>query len=431
MPGYFDHLWGGVSPRDAIIVTSRSARAMLESVFTHFRACYALPEHAFIAPRLENIPLGVSSESEGSVDLAATVQRLRASLNLSDSLIILTLARISPYSKMDLLPAIAALQRAQGMGLAGAVLVAAGWTEENDPLPQSLAGYAAAMGVRLVPFPRPSNEDCRALYALADIFLSPSDNIQETFGLTLTEAGAAGLPVIASDFDGYRDIVEHEVTGLLIPTLGYDGPEETNLLAGIWFDNQYHLKLAQQVAVDVPAMASALARLGKDSTLRRRMGKAARTRMASLFSWQRVIDRYCELWDSLASESIPPAHETALRAAAHPLHMDFAQAFAGHFSHTLTDATAVDLILRRTPRGDALYNGALPPLRYAGMEFMLRNEDMRLLLVMARKPVSAAALMSRLAEQAEGIPLAARRERAAFAVLWALKQDYIERVGRP
>ena len=50
-----------------------------------------------------------------------------------------------------------------------------------------------------------------------------ADNIQETFGLVVIEAMACGLPVVASDWDGYRDLVEDGVTGLLVPTTMVDG----------------------------------------------------------------------------------------------------------------------------------------------------------------------------------------------------------------
>ena len=49
-------------------------------------------------------------------------------------------------------------------------------------------------------------------------FISLSDNIQETFGLTIIEGMAAGKPVIATDWDGYRQTVRHGDTGFLIPT---------------------------------------------------------------------------------------------------------------------------------------------------------------------------------------------------------------------
>ena len=50
-------------------------------------------------------------------------------------------------------------------------------------------------------------------WSSADIFSSLSDNIQETFGITPIEAMASGLPVVVSDWDGYRDSVRHGVDG--------------------------------------------------------------------------------------------------------------------------------------------------------------------------------------------------------------------------
>ena len=52
-----------------------------------------------------------------------------------------------------------------------------------------------------------------ACWAAADVFLSLVDNIQETFRLTPIEAMAAGLPVVVSDWDGYRYTVRDGETG--------------------------------------------------------------------------------------------------------------------------------------------------------------------------------------------------------------------------
>jgi phosphatidylinositol alpha-mannosyltransferase len=50
----------------------------------------------------------------------------------------------------------------------------------------------------------------------ADVLCAPSLG-GESFGMVLTEAFAAGTPVVASDIAGYRDVVEHGVNGLLVP----------------------------------------------------------------------------------------------------------------------------------------------------------------------------------------------------------------------
>jgi phosphatidylinositol alpha-mannosyltransferase len=52
-------------------------------------------------------------------------------------------------------------------------------------------------------------------YTVSDVFCAPSLG-RESFGMVLLEAMAAGLPVVASDIEGYRNIVTHDHDGYLI-----------------------------------------------------------------------------------------------------------------------------------------------------------------------------------------------------------------------
>lgn len=57
--------------------------------------------------------------------------------------------------------------------------------------------------------------DVRPFLAQADFFLLPS--LSEGIAITMLEAMCAGLPVVATDVGGNREVVRHDVTGLLVP----------------------------------------------------------------------------------------------------------------------------------------------------------------------------------------------------------------------
>ncbi|XP_057772981.1 uncharacterized protein LOC130992388 [Salvia miltiorrhiza] len=68
----------------------------------------------------------------------------------------------------------------------------------------------------------PATTRVASLYAAADVYIMNSQGIGETFGRVTIEAMAFGLPVLGTDSGGTREIVEHNVTGLLHP-LGRPG----------------------------------------------------------------------------------------------------------------------------------------------------------------------------------------------------------------
>jgi len=425
---FLRHLWAGATGRDCIIASSEAGQKAVEAFFAHLRQAYALAGTP--GPSLRRIPLGLDPEA---LDAAPPTPEERLALRRALGLpveptLMLVLGRVSHSSKMDVLPLIRAVARLFDEGLArGSVaLVLAGWAEEGDPFPQSLVDLGAKVGLDIRLELRPGERRKADILAACDLFVSIADNPQETFGLTLLEAQAACLPVVASDYDGYRDLVAHGATGLLVPTVGPDpgGPAEelpagddlVDQLAPLLFDNQYHLLLAQRTAVDAPALAQALRALLADPALRQRLGLAGRERVRAGFLWPQVVARHLELWDEL--NALPAPDIETLRHVPHPLHLPYAKIFAGYPTRTLHPETR----LAAGRSGQALLSGKEHPLLYAGLTQLLDPDAIRKTVFLARNGESAGRLALRLRELCPGLSM----DRAAYHILWALKHDLLQ-----
>lgn len=131
--------------------------------------------------------------------------------------------------------------RAAGMGDRARLLLATDW-----PLGALPAGAEQLRGVRGY------TPEWDALWREADGFVLPSRD--EAFGMVYQEAAAAGLPTIGTRINAVPEIIDPEVTGLLVPP------------------------------GDVAALAGALRALAGSAGLRRRLGAAARERAERLWS---------------------------------------------------------------------------------------------------------------------------------------------------
>lgn len=414
-PAFLGHLWGGVTERDAVIATSRCGAGVMERAFDEARAAYSLDAEKFKAPQIRRIALGMDDNPSLAPDAARrAAARTRHGFG-EEEVICLIVGRISHYSKMDILPVLRALHRLKsgGFALDGVRLVLAGWTQDGDDTPDILAALASAMGIKLTIASRPTDEARDSLYQAADIFLSPSDNVQETFGLTILEAGLAGLPIIASEYDGYKDTVLHEKTGLLIPVIGPVCTEYTDILAHLWYDSDYHLRLAQQTALCVPALAEGLAGLIASKERRLTLGRAAREHVLGNYIWDKIIPKYLALWDELR---VNPVARESLRKIRHPLQFSFARTFEDY----TTESLSPELRLAWSRSGEAMYRGKEAPVYYAGIEEFISENALRKMLFQARKVTTVAELRVCLAE------FALSGEAADFHILWALKHDFLE-----
>ncbi|EGB15576.1 glycosyl transferase group 1 [Pseudodesulfovibrio mercurii] len=405
---FLQHLWPGTTRRDAIVCTSEAGRIAVEGFFGQLRRGFGLGEDTHPAPGLKRIPL--------AVDTGAYAPGAKGGGETDGPVRILVFGRISHHSKMDLVPLVRAVHRLirDGLDPRSVELVLAGWAERETHVLDTLTHLAANAGIPMSVVLRPGEARKRELFRMADVFVSIADNPQETFGITLAEAGAFGLPVVASDYDGYRDIVVHGETGFLVPTMGPSATPEVDLTAPLNFDNHYHLSLAQATAVDVPALAGALGRLIREPALRRAMGAAGRERVVREFSWPVVIGRYLDLWEELWRE---PAEAAPLRDLAHPLAPEYGRIF-GHYPSRVLDDT-VKLSVGRT--GEAFYRNRDFPNLYAGLKDAIDLDVVRRLAFFARNPVDSATLIRKVADVA---PMDVTR--IENHILWALKQDILQ-----
>ncbi len=126
-------------------------------------------------------------------------------------------------------------------------------------------------------------DDARKLQVLrdADVLCAPSLG-GESFGMVLTEAFAAGTPVVASDIPGYRDVVTDGVDGLLIPR------------------------------GDATALAETLRDLAVDPAREHALGAAA-GRSAQRFAWPTVAEQLLETYEDAIAVPQPERRAGPLR----------------------------------------------------------------------------------------------------------------------
>lgn len=106
--------------------------------------------------------------------------------------------------------------------------------------------------------------DAYALLAHSDLLLMSSWH--EGLPYTLLEAMSLGLPILASDVGGLAEVLRHEQTGLLAPP------------------------------GDAAAFAAALVRLGKETSLRRRLGDNAAAEQRQRYTLQAMGEGYLEAY---------------------------------------------------------------------------------------------------------------------------------------
>ena len=135
---------------------------------------------------------------------------------------------------------------------------------KSDALPRETIAAAQADGVRLLGM----RDDVDELYSAFDMFVLPSH--REGFPRAATEAAAMGLPIVATDIRGCRQVVDDGVNGHLVPVRN---PQ---------------------------ALARAMSALGEDSSERARAGAASRVKSLTDFDERKVVEIVMDTYRAVA-----------------------------------------------------------------------------------------------------------------------------------
>jgi ribosomal protein S18 acetylase RimI-like enzyme len=156
-------------------------------------------------------------------------------------------------------------------------------TSKGDSLPAELVERARADGVRFLGM----RTDVDDLYRALDIFVLPSH--REGFPRAAMEAAASGLPVVATDIRGCREVVEDGVNGLLVPVR------------------------------DPASLAKAIQAIGDEPDLRAKMGAAGDQRARRLFDESAIVGIVLDTYRQVAIKKGLTRLAEALGAGQEPM----------------------------------------------------------------------------------------------------------------
>lgn len=337
---------------DAVICTSKSVKSNVQKIL-QAQVNY-LEERLGITkitlPQLPVIPLGIHTSDFKFTDLQK--KELRQSLGItSNAIVVLYMGRLSFHAKAHPLAMYQALEKAAAKTNKSVVLIECGWhANQHIESAYSAASQLACPSVKVINLDGRDPEERTKAWAAADIFCSLSDNIQETFGITPIEAMAAGLPVVVSDWDGYKDTVRDGIDGFRIQTIMPPAGLAVDLAmrhaTGLDTYDMYCGHTCALIAVDIDATAQAFIQLFSSDQLRQTMGEEGRKRAIQEFDWKVIIPRYENLWaelNQLRNVEVDKTNSIINKTASWPARMDPFESFASYPSFIATEKTRFKL----------------------------------------------------------------------------------------
>tara|TARA_Y100001968_G_C19417724_1_gene749914 strand:+ start:80 stop:1771 length:1692 start_codon:yes stop_codon:yes gene_type:complete len=313
--GFKEYIFGGLESWDALVCTSSTGKQVVQKIINYynesFERKYKIRLSSEKIPKLFKIPLAVNDITfDNSLTREEKRLKSREKLGISkDAIVILFLGRLSFHGKAHPLTLYKSISKISSQNKNKEIILLECGTFPNKNAErlynELIRSFNSLIVKRVGGISKASEESKIDALNSSDIFVSLSDNIQETFGLTLIEAMAAKLPCIVSDWDGYRDIVKDNQTGYLIPTKypkheddKIDNLDKEYKIGNINFDYMIGLK-SMKTVIDEDALEKKLDLLINNKEVRSKMANESRKRYESVFTWTVVSYQYRELWSNL------------------------------------------------------------------------------------------------------------------------------------
>jgi len=406
MDGLGQLLTAPVQSWDALICTSSVVKSTINHVLDNWSDYLALRFSIDAAKKpkpiiqMPVIPLGVDCRAYNvGKDHDRYRMNIRHGLGIQDDdVAVLYFGRLSFHAKAHPLAMLLGLEKAATDTGRKVHLIQAGWFA-NEAIEKEFreAMRNVAPSVNGI-FLDAREEDVRFnVWFAADIFTSLSDNVQESFGLTPIEAMAAGLPVVVSDWNGYRDTVRHGLDGFAVPTWLPLADSGGDLAMAPELDfcpdgmdkayNHYCGHISQCTAIDVEATATAFRELIHSRELRLKMGASGKKHAQQHFDWSVVVRSYQDLWRELAHIRNREDETAAMSGGGiiHPLKDDPFSVFKAYPTGIIEGETRVYLATKISAGGEGRLGERLDRLSQSRMNnfalrFMLDQKEMLFIL---------------------------------------------------
>ncbi|MCE5339727.1 MAG: glycosyltransferase family 4 protein [Planctomycetaceae bacterium] len=403
-----------VMPFDSIVCTSNCGKKVMQKLFMAAENNFEQKNVKYNG-RLDIIPLGIDDKFRDIPKRSESRKLLGID---EDAFAILILGRIETDNKMDIIPFLNTVRRLIKKNADKKInlMIAGGCDKQAQQFLNSLlAEYELEANTKL--FLNFENNLKTHLYRAANVYASPVDNFQETFGISVVEAMAHECAVVVSDFDGYSEIVDQNLTGIKIPTYWANITGHLHGVSEIMNFATLQLMLSQSVAVDQEKIFETLQNLLDNPEKCDAMGKRARAKALRQYLWPHVIRQYCCLWDELSKEA--KSYKGEIDKRENPFELDYWKVF----SHYPSEMVSEDCKISISIYGREILISGKPPLAYSDVSasVIIPNLVITALKIIYSRTIAVSQFIKVLKENADISDAI-----AMYYILWMLKYNLIK-----